>query len=175
MTSSSSPSRAGGEDDIEKPIKIRSKEWAEARGMEPGFGGIWPGDPNAKTYKVTIRSKIDKTEYTVDVPVDRYIYHYFEEMGIDLPIVNKVKMCRQGCCTICAAKIIGLEGQAYMDSPLGLLKDMRNKGVILSCCAYPQSDLVLELQKEDEMYIRQWSEGFEGGGVEWGGFLPEDD
>jgi ferredoxin len=82
-------------------------------------------------------------------------------------------MCRQGCCTICTFKV--LDGEYKMDTPLGLLKDMRNKGYALSCCSYPRSDLVCELQSEDEMYIRQWSEGFEGGGVEWGGFLPEDD
>ena len=28
---------------------------------------------------------------------------------------------------------------------------------------------------EDEMYIRQWSEGFEGGGVEWGGVMMDED
>lgn len=41
--------------------------------------------------------------------------------------------------------------------------------------AYPRSDMVIELQDEDEMYVKQWSEGFEGGGVQWGGFLPDDD
>ncbi len=62
-----------------------------------------------------------------------------------------------------------------MDTPLGLLKEMRKEGYFLTCCAYPQSDIICKLQNEDEMFIKQWSEGFEGGGVEWGGFLPEDD
>lgn len=31
------------------------------------------------------------------------------------------------------------------------------------------------MQDEDEVYLKQWGETFEGGGVEWGGFLPEDD
>jgi hypothetical protein len=47
-----------------------------------GYGGIWPGDPNAKKYKVTIKSKTTGEEYTADVPSDRYIYFYFEEQGI---------------------------------------------------------------------------------------------
>jgi hypothetical protein len=69
-----------------------------------------------------------------------------------------------------------------MDSPLGLLKQFRYKRnddkdakYVLMCCTYPKSDLILDIQGEDEMYVRQWSEGFEGGGVEWGGFLPDDD
>ena len=85
---------------------IRSAEWARRRGMEPGYGGIWPGNPDAKKYKVTVRSKKTGEEYTAMVPSDRYIYFYFEEQGIDLPVINQARMCRQGCCTICTAKVI---------------------------------------------------------------------
>ena len=134
--------------------------------------GIWPGNPDAPKFKVTIKSKKTGEEYIANVPVDRYIYFYFEEMGIDLPIVNKQRMCRQGCCTICTAKME--DGKVKMDAPLGLLKEMRSENVI-TCCAYPRSDVTITLQDEDEMYIKQWSEGFEGGGVEWGGVLPDDD
>ena len=84
---------------------IRSAEWARRRGMEPGYGGIWPGNPDAKKYKVTVRSKKTGEEYTAMVPSDRYIYFYFEEQGIDLPVINQARMCRQGCCTICTAKV----------------------------------------------------------------------
>lgn len=153
--------------------KLRTSEWAAERGMEPGYGGIWPGNPTAPTHKVTVRSKFNNTEVAMQVPNDRYIYFAFEEEGIDLPVINQPRMCRQGCCTICTAKLI--EGEVTMDNPLGLLKEMRKEGYFLTCCSYPKSDIVCELQNEDEMYIRQWSEGFEGGGVEWGGFLPEDD
>ena len=153
-----------------------SAEWARERGLEPGYGGIWPGNPDAKKYTVTLRSKKEPgKEYTLQVPADRYIYFYFEQMGIDLPVVNKARMCRQGCCTICTAKIINDEGKVKMDAPLGLLKEFREKRYALTCCALPRSDLVCELQDEDETYVKQWSEGFEGGGVEWGGFLPDDD
>jgi hypothetical protein len=30
------------------------------------------------------------------VPNDRYIFMYFEEQGIDIPVINKARMCRQG-------------------------------------------------------------------------------
>lgn len=153
--------------------RIRSAEWARLRGMEPGYGGIWPGDPNAQKYEVKIISKKTGEEFKLMVPADRYIYHYFEENDIDLPIHNKQRMCRQGCCTICSLKIES--GTVKMDNPLGLLKEMRQNGYALSCCAYPKSDIVCTLQDEDEVYIKQWAESFESGGVEWGGVLLDED
>ena len=33
-----------------------------------------------------------------------------------------------------------------MDAPLGLLKDFRDQGYALTCCAYPRADIVCELQ-----------------------------
>jgi len=153
-----------------------SAEWARERGLEPGYGGIWPGNPDAKKYSVTFKSKKEPgKEYTLMVPSDRYIYFYFEEKGIELPIVNKPRMCRQGCCTICTAKITNDGGKVKMDAPLGLLKEFRDKNYALTCCSFPRSDLICELQDEDETYIKQWSEGFEGGGVEWGGFFLDED
>lgn len=46
---------------------------------------------------------------SMDVPVDRYIYFATEDAEIDVPIVNKKRMCRNGCCTTCAVKV--LEGK----------------------------------------------------------------
>ena len=51
----------------------------------------------------------------------------------------------------------------------------QKRGYALSCCSLPRSDIVCTIQDEDEVYIKQWGETFESGGVEWGGFLPEDD
>ena len=55
-------------------------------------------------------------------------------MGIELPVVNRERMCRQGCCTICTGKIVneiseGVRGKVKQDAPLGLLKDFREKGM----------------------------------------------
>jgi ferredoxin len=173
MSSTTPSASTSASNQRRKEPKIRSKEWAAERGLEPGYGGIWPGDPNAPTFKVTFRSKASGQEYSLNVPKDRYIFYVFEEEGIELPIINKARMCRQGCCTICGCKLV--EGKVKMDVPLGLLKDMRDEGYILTCCSYPLTDCVLEVQTEDEVYIKQWAEGFEGGGVEWGGFLPDED
>ena len=150
-----------------------SAEWAAERGMEPGHGGVWPGNPDAEKFKVTVISKKTNETFVTEVAKDRYIYYAFEEKRQDLPIVNARRMCRQGCCTICAAKII--DGKVKMDAPLGLLKELREQNYGLLCCSTPRSDLTVVLQDEDEMYVRQWAEGFEGGGTEWGGFFLDED
>jgi ferredoxin len=165
--------RMNAEPDNDKGPPMYTAEWARLRGMEPGYGGVWPGDPNAKKYKVTIRSRKTGEEFTSMVPSDRYIFFHFEEKDIDIPMHNKKRMCRMGCCTTCTVKV--LEGKVKMDAPLGLLKDFRQQGYALSCCTYPRSDIVCELQDEDEMYIKQWAESFEGGGVEWGGVFMDED
>lgn len=153
--------------------QIRNENWAKVRGLIPGHGGYWPGNPDAKRYNVTITTKGSKDVFTLLVPEDRYIFFYFEEEGIELPIVNKARMCRQGCCTTCCARL--LSGKVKMDAPLGLLKESRDAGYILTCTSYPRSDMVIQLQDEDEAYKEQWGDGFEGGGVEWGGILPKED
>ena len=138
------------------------------------FDSLCIGDPNATKHEVKFVSKKTGAEILkVQVPEDRYIFFYIEEQGIDIPIVNKQRMCRQGCCTVCTARV--LKGKVEMDSPMGLLRELRKQGYILTCTTYPRSALVVELQDEDEMYIKQWGDYFEGGGVEWGGVLPDDD
>ena len=167
------PLRGGGDMEYRSDYPPYSAEWAAERGMEPGYGGVWPGNPEAETFKVTVISRKTNETFITEVAKDRYIYYAFEEKMQDLPVVNARRMCRQGCCTICAAKIV--EGKVKMDAPLGLLKELRGQQYGLMCCAMPRSDVTLVLQDEDEMYIRQWAEGFEGGGTEWGGFFLDED
>jgi len=75
---------------------LRGAEWAKIRGLVPGYGGLWPGNPDAKKYSVTIKSLNTGEEWKADVPNDRYIFNYLEEIGVDVPIINKHRMCRQG-------------------------------------------------------------------------------
>lgn len=106
------------------------------------------------------------TSFTV--PEDRYIWHSMTDAGADLPA-----SCRNGCCTTCAVKISS--GELVQREALGLLKDMRSQGYALLCVSYPRSDIECVLQDEDEVYVKQFGESFEGGGVEWGGVMPEEE
>lgn len=141
--------------------------------LPPGTGGKWPGDPNALKHNVTIVSPNGEEAFSLKVPEDRFIFSYFEEQGIDLPIRNKDSMCREGCCTTCAARV--QQGEVAMNEPLGLSKQMKDEGYALICSSCPQSAVVLRLQDEDEVYRKQWSDSFESGGVRWGGLLPDHD
>ncbi|CAM9671531.1 unnamed protein product [Pylaiella littoralis] len=153
-------------------VKYSPNVWRDEDEIKPGFGGIWPGDPDAETHHVTYVNKAGEEVASVDVPVDRYVYFATEDAGVDVPIVNKKRMCRNGCCTTCAVKV--LEGKVKQEGALGLLKDLKRDGYALTCCSYPKSDLVVQLQEEDDVYMKQFGNDFEGG-VEWGGvFLDED-
>ncbi|CAM9257934.1 unnamed protein product [Ectocarpus sp. 8 AP-2014] len=154
-------------------VKYSPNKWWDEDDIVPGFGGIWPGDPDAETHHVTYVNKAGEEVASADVPVDRYIYFATEDAGVDVPIINKKRMCRNGCCTTCAVKV--LEGKVKQEGALGLLKDLKQEGYALTCCSYPKSDLVVRLQEEDDVYMKQFGNDFEGGGVEWGGvFLDED-
>lgn len=54
---------------------------------------------------MTVRDPKTNTNYTMDVPEDRYIFWAFEDAGIDLPMINGHRMCRNGACTTCAVKV----------------------------------------------------------------------
>jgi ferredoxin len=120
-----------------------------------------------------VQNKAGETVAEMDVPEDRYIYFSFEDADIPLPLINGKRMCRNGCCTTCAAKVTA--GSVQLEGGLGLLKDLKREGYTLLCCSYATSDLTVQLQDEDEVYLRQWGDTFESGGVEWGGFIPEED
>ncbi len=130
--------------------------------------GNLPGSPDAPRYRVEVRDKAKGITHTLDIPSDRYIWSALAESGADVP-----SSCRNGCCTTCAVRI--QSGSVEQEEALGLLKEMRNRGYALLCVSYPRSDIVCELQEEDEVYLEQFGNSFEGGGVEWGGVMPDED
>jgi ferredoxin len=119
-------------------------------------------------YTVTVHDREPGVVHTLQVPEDRYIWWEMEDAGIDLPA-----SCRNGCCTTCAVRV--KSGTVAQDEALGLVREMREQKYALLCVSYPRSDIVCELQDEDEVYVKQFGESFEAGGVEWGGFMADID
>ncbi len=119
-----------------------------------------------KYHQVTIHNRQTGITHKIEVPDDKYVLHSVEDREVILPF-----SCRNGACTTCAVRVI--KGQIHQPEAMGLSAELQRQGYALLCVSYAQSDLEVETQDEDEVYLLQFGRYFAKGKVNFG--LPLDE
>lgn len=106
--------------------------------------------PLCAKYKVTLHIPDEKSnlpghrEQTFECKDDQFILDAAEENGIDLP-----SSCRAGSCASCTGLL--KTGTVDQDDQSTLSEEQVGLGYVLTCVAYPTSDVTILTSQEDNL------------------------
>nr|YP_011005975.1 ferredoxin [Dictyoneurum californicum]WAM62979.1 ferredoxin [Dictyoneurum californicum] len=96
-------------------------------------------------FKIHVTNPDLKIDQVIDCPEDQTILEAAEEQDLNLPY-----SCRAGACSSCTGKL--LKGKVEQTEQAFLEDEHLEKGFILTCVAYPQSDCEVHSHAEEEIY-----------------------
>jgi ferredoxin len=96
-------------------------------------------------YKVRLLNTTQKLDTTIECPDNKFILEAAEDNNIELPY-----SCRAGSCSTCLGKVtkgtIDQPDQTFLDD------DQMGNGFVLTCVAYPTSDVTISTHEEENLY-----------------------
>jgi ferredoxin len=96
-------------------------------------------------YKIRLLNEATNLDVIIDAPDDQFILETAEENNVELPY-----SCRAGSCSTCVGQII--EGSVDQPDQTFLDEDQMNNGFVLTCVAYPTSNLIIKTHQEENLY-----------------------
>ena len=96
-------------------------------------------------YKIHLTNSKKNLDVILESISDKFVLDIAEENNIELPY-----SCRAGSCSTCLGRLIqgkvDQSGQTFLDD------DQISKGFLLTCIAYPTSDVVISTHEEENLY-----------------------